>query len=160
SHRAVILNRNLAGKLGGAADVVGRTLLFDDGSDGPYEVIGVIGDVRHRGLNAAAGPEAYFPISAEYAPARMTLTASSTGTVESLTGSLRSVLRHENPEVAVEIRSLAKVISAGQQSRFFAVSLVTLFACIAALLAGIGVFAVFRDGVLRRRREFAVRLAV
>jgi ABC-type antimicrobial peptide transport system permease subunit len=41
-----------------------------------------------------------------------------------------------------------------------AVSLVTFFACIAAILAGIGVFAVFRDGVLRRRREFAVRLAL
>ena len=160
SNRVVILNRKLAEKLGEPAAVVGRTLLFDDGSEGPYAVVGVVGDVRHRGLNAAAEPEAYFPVSAEYAPARMTLAASSTGTAESLAGSIRSVLRHEDPEVAVEIRSLAKVISAGQQSRLLAVSLVTLFAWIAAILAGIGVFAVFREGVLRRRREFAIRLAL
>ncbi len=160
SYRVVILNRTIAEKFGGPAAVVGRTLLFDDGSEGPFEVIGVVGDVRHRGLNAAAEPEAYFPLSAEYTPARMTLTASSAGTAESLAGSIRSVVRHEDPEVAVEVRALAKVISAGQQSRLLAVSLVTLFASIAAILAGIGVFAVCRDDVLRRRREFAVRLAL
>jgi ABC-type antimicrobial peptide transport system permease subunit len=159
-YRVVILNRKLAEKLGGPAAIIGRTLLFDDGSDGPFEVVGVVGDVRHRGLNAAAEPEAYFPLSPEYAPARMTLAASSAGTAESLAGSLRSVVRREDPEVAVEIRSLAKVIGAGQQSRWLAVSLVSFFACIAAILAGIGVFAIFRDGVLRRRREFAIRLAL
>jgi putative ABC transport system permease protein len=160
SNHAVILNRMLAQKLGGPAAVVGRRLLFDDGSEGPFQVIGVVGDVRHRGLNAAAEPEAYFPVSAEYTPARMALTVSSAGTAESLADSMRSVVRHEDPEVAVEIRSLATVISTGQQSRSFAVSLVAFLACIAAILAGIGVFAVFRDGVLRRRREFAVRLAL
>jgi putative ABC transport system permease protein len=160
SNRAVILNRRLAERLGGPAAVVGRALLFDDGSEGPYAVVGVVGDVGHRGLNAAAEPEAYFLVSAEYAPAAMTLAASSAGTAESLASSVRSAVRREDPEVAVEIRTLAKVISAGQQSRWLAVSLVSFFACIAAILAGIGVFAVFRDGVLRRRREFAVRLAL
>jgi len=160
SYRVVILNRKLAEKFGGPAAIVGRNLLFDDGSEGPFEVVGVVGDVRHRGLNAVAAPEAYFPLSPEYTPAAMTLAASSAGTAESLAGSMRSVVRHEDPEVAVEIRTLAKVISAGQQSRLLAVSLVTFFACIAAILAGIGVFAVFRDGVLRRRREFAIRLAL
>ena len=160
SYRVVILNRKLAEKFGGPAAVVGRTLLFDDGSDGPFEVIGVVGDVRHRGLNSVAEPEAYFPLSPEYSPAAMTLAASSTGTVKPLAASVRSVVKHEDPEVAVEVRSLEKVISAGQRSRLLAVSLVSLFACIAAILAGIGVFAVFRDAVLRRRREFAVRLAL
>ncbi|MFY9551407.1 MAG: ABC transporter permease [Thermoanaerobaculia bacterium] len=159
-YRAVILNRKLAERVAGPASVVGRTLLFDDGSDGPFEVIGVVGDVRHRGLNAAAEPEAYFPVSPEYAPAAMTLAASSAGTAESLAGSMRSVVKHEDPDVAVEVRTLAKVISAGQQSRWLAVSLVTFFACIAAILAAIGVFAIFRDSVLRRRGEFAVRLAL
>jgi putative ABC transport system permease protein len=160
SNRVVILNRKLAERLGGPAAVVGRALLFDDGSEGPYEVVGIVGDVRHRGLNAAAEPEAYFLVSADYTPAAMTLAASSAVTAASLAGSMRSVVKHEDPEVAVEIRSLARVISAGQQSRLLAVSLVTFFACIAAMLAGIGVFAVFREGVLRRRREFAVRLAL
>ncbi len=160
SNRAVILNRKLAERLGGSPAAVGKTLLFDDGSEGPYEVIGVVGDVRHRGLNAAPEPEAYFLVSSEYTPAAMTLAASSAGTAESLAASMRAVVRHEDPEVAVEVRSLAKVITAGQQSRALAVSLVTLFACIAAILAGIGVFAIFRENVLRRRREFAVRLAL
>ncbi len=159
-YRVAILNRKLAERLGGPAAIVGQTLLFDDGSEGPFEVIGVVGDVRHRGLNAAAEPEAYFPVSPEYTPAAMTLATSSAGTAKSLAGSMRSVVKHEDPEVAVEIRSLAKVISAGQQSRLLAVSLVTFFACIAAVLAAIGVFAIFRDSVLRRRREFAVRLAL
>jgi predicted permease len=160
SYKAVILNRKLAEKFGGPAAVIGRSLLFDDGSDGPFEVVGVVGDVRHRGLNAAAEPEAYFPVSAEYTPAAMTLAASSTGTAESLAAAMRSVVRSQDPELALEIRTLASVISAGQRSRLFAVSLVSFFAGIAALLAGIGVFAVFRDGVLRRRREFAIRLAL
>jgi putative ABC transport system permease protein len=159
-YRAVIFNRKLADKFGGPAAVVGRTLLFDDGSDGPLEVVGVVGDVRHRGLDAAAEIEAYFPLSPEFTPEAMTLTASSAGTAASLIRSVRSAVAHEDPELAVEIRTLAKIISAGQQSRSFAVSLVTFFACVAGILAGIGVFAVFRDGVLRRRREFAVRLAL
>lgn len=160
SYRAVILNRTLAEKFGGPGSAVGRRLLFDDGSDGPLEVIGVVGDVRHRGLNAGVEPEAYFPLSPAYTPEAMTLTASSAGTAESLARSVRSVVSREDPAVAVEIRTLAKVITAGQQSRSFAVSLVTFFACIAAGLAGIGVLAVFRDGVLRRTREFAIRLAL
>jgi putative ABC transport system permease protein len=160
SYRAVILNRKLAERFGGPGAVVGRRLLFDDGSDGPLEVIGVVGDVRHRGLNAAAEPEAYFPLSPEYTPEAMTLMASSGGSAESLAASVQSVVRREDPEVAVELRSLAKVISAGQQSRLLAVSLVSFFGFVAAMLAGIGVFAVFRDGVVRRRREFAIRLAL
>ncbi|HTR01799.1 MAG TPA: FtsX-like permease family protein, partial [Thermoanaerobaculia bacterium] len=160
SYRSVILNRTLAEKFGGPAGALGRTLLFDDGSDGPFEVVGVVGDVRHRGLDTAPEPEAYFPVSAQYTPSVMTLTVSSAGTAESVAGSIRSVLRREDPEVAVELRSLANVISAGQQSRSFAVSLVAFFAGVAAILAGIGVFAVFRDSVLRRRREFAIRLAL
>ncbi len=160
SYKVVILNRKLAETFGGPAAIVGRPLLFDDGSDGPFEVIGVVGDVRHRGLNAAAEPEAYFPLSPEYTPEAMTLAASSAGTAESLAGSMRSVVKHEDPEVAVEVRTLAKVISTGQQSRWLAVSLITFFACISALLAAIGVFAMFRDSVLRRRREFAIRLAL
>jgi predicted permease len=160
SYRAVILNRKLAEKFGGPAAVLGRSLLFDDGSDGPFQVIGVVGDVRHRGLNSAAEPEAYFLLSREYTPAAMTLTASSAGTAAALAGSVRSVVKHEDPEVGVAVRSLESIISAGQQSRSLAVSLVSLFACVAAILAGIGVFAVFRDGVLRHRREFAVRLAL
>jgi putative ABC transport system permease protein len=160
SNRVVILNRKLAEKLGGPSTIVGRTLLFDDGSEGPFQVIGVVGDVRHRGLDAAAEPEAYFLLSPEYTPAAMTMVVSFAGPAESLAGSLRTAVKRQDPEVAVEIRSLATVISAGQQSRRFAVSLVAFFACIAAMLAGIGVFAVFLDGVLRRRREFAIRLAL
>jgi putative ABC transport system permease protein len=159
-YRVVIFNRTLAEKFGGPAAVLGRTLLFDDGSDGPFEVIGVVGDVRHRGLNSPSEPEAYFPLSPEYTPEAMALTASSTGAAESLADAMRSTVRHEDPELAVDIRPLGKVISAGQQSRSFTVSLVSFFACIAAILAGIGVFAVFRDGVVRRRREFAIRLAL
>lgn len=160
SYRTVIFNRTLAEKFGGPAAIVGQTLLFDDGSDGPFEVIGVVGDVRHRGLHTDAEPEAYFSASSEYTPTAMTLAASSSGTAESLAGSMRSVVKRAGPDLAVEIRTLANVISAGQQSRLLAVSLVTLFALIAGVLAAIGVFAIFRDGVLRRRREFAVRLAL
>jgi hypothetical protein len=160
SQRVVILNRRLAENFGGPSEIVGRTLLFDDGSDGPFEVIGIVGDVRHRGLNAAAEPEAYFPASAEYTPARMTLAVSAVGPPEALVGSIRSVVNHEDAEVAVNIRLLAAVISTGQRSRQFSVSLVGLFACIAAILAGIGVLAVFRDSVLRRSREFAIRIAL
>ncbi|HTY41417.1 MAG TPA: ABC transporter permease [Thermoanaerobaculia bacterium] len=160
SYRSVIVNRRLAERFGGPAGAIGRRLLFDDGSDGSLEVIGVVGDVRHRGLEAAPELEAYFPVSAQYTPSVMTLTVSSAGTAGSVAGSIRSVLRKEDPEVAVELRSLASVISASQQSRSFAVFLVTFFACTAAILSGIGVFAVFRDSVLRRRREFAIRLAL
>ncbi|MES2306186.1 MAG: ABC transporter permease [Gemmatimonadota bacterium] len=133
-----------------------------DGSPAPWlEVVGVVADVRHWGLNGDVEAELY---SASRQVSRWThtmtmLVRGSTPGNQLLPG-VRARLASIDPEIPADVGTMEDRLRAQLAPRVLTLTLLTGFAGIALLLASLGVYGVLSHAVVRRQRELAVRAAL
>jgi putative ABC transport system permease protein len=162
SERPVILSEALAGKLfPNGEDPLGKSFRF--GSQNEWRtIVGVAGDVKNNGLSAPADPEFYLPWKIEptgyYRSAH--LTVQSAINPQAIAKWIRSETAAIDPTVPVTIEGMtARVEKLAQQPRFTAV-LLSLFAGMGVLLAGIGIYGVVGFLVAQQTREIGIRIAL
>jgi ABC-type antimicrobial peptide transport system permease subunit len=124
------------------------------------EVIGVIRDVRHWGLDREVNPELYIPH--EQQPSRSLTYVLHTagdplGAVDAVTTHVRAV----DPDLPVTaVRTLADVEAASVAARRWSATLLGLFALVGALLAGAGIYGVMAHLVSLRVGEIGIRMTL
>ena len=122
-------------------------------------IVGVVGNERIQGLSAPAPIAVY--VSIFQAPGAGVLLVRTARDPLTLSNAVRNVFRQQDPMLAVfGVESLDQALSRSISQRRFAMLLVTAFAAVALLLAGIGVYGVFNYDVAVRRRELSIRLAL
>jgi predicted permease len=123
-------------------------------------VIGVVADVRSNGLDQAPPPLIYRPFS-QRGGTTFSIVVHTTLQARALQPIMRQQIWKVDDRIPVPaMRTIAEIVSQSVATRRMETTLIGVFAIVAALLAGVGIFGVVSYSVLKRTREFAVRLAL
>jgi putative ABC transport system permease protein len=125
-----------------------------------WQIIGVMGDERFKGVDQESEPAIYAPL-AQAPVSRVTVLLRTAQDPISLAPQLRNVLRDLDPEIPLfGVEPLEKTVSATIAQPRFTTALLATFSAVTVLLALIGVHGLLAYTVAQRTRELGIRMAL
>jgi len=159
----VIINRAMAERYWPGEDVIGKRITFEDEpkkDDDWLTIVGVVGDVKDQPSSTSAEP-AFWWSELQVAQPDMSIAIRTRSDARQVADGLRSAVHTLDPELAVaDVKLMNQVVDASISAPRFTLVMVSLFAGLAILLAGIGAYGVIAYTVAQRTQEFSLRVAL
>ena len=129
-------------------------------------VVGVVGDVKVRGLERESEPQAYMPHRQVpdgwlmgYTPKDLVIRSS--GEPAALLASVRRIVRKADPELPIsDVRTLEEIVDSDTAPRLTQIRVLSVFAGLSLLLTAIGIHGLLSYAVSERIPELGLRLAL
>lgn len=156
----VIINESMARLNWGEENPLGKRLRFE--RPDMRTIVGVVGDVRHEGLDQETKAEMYVPFTQipnqERRPSIVVRTSLDPATV---TAALRSAVSAIDRELPLDrVETMEQVVSASVGQPRFRMILLAAFSVLALAIASVGIYGVMNYLVSQRIREFGIRVAM
>jgi predicted permease len=154
-----IVNDTMARRYWPGQSALGRRLIVG-GTTASVEVVGIVADVRHWGLDQPVNPELYLPL-AQRPVGGMTFVMSTDLEPATLTASVREQLRALDPDLPLsKVRPMTEVAAQSVAPRRVAMLLLAILSVLALTLAASGIYGVMAHLVALRSAEIGVRMTL